>query len=93
MVKAEDLIREQENKDKLKKDIFKKIYKKVEKKIIQSSSVNLYNCWYDIPEFILNAPLYSFNDCKKYIIKKLEKNGFKYKMLNNTIILISWEKS
>lgn len=92
MVKAEELIREQLAKDKLKKESYKKVYKKLEKKIIQSSSVNLYYCWYDIPEFIINTPLYSLVDCKIYLAEKLKKNGFKSTMLTNTVILVSWNK-
>ena len=92
MVKAEELIREQLAKDKLKKESYKKVYKKLEKKIIQSSAVNLYYCWNDIPEFIINTPLYSLNDCKIYLSEKLKKNGFTFTMLTNTVILVSWNK-
>ena len=35
------------------------------KKITQSSNVNLYQCWYEIPEFILGLPLYSFESSTK----------------------------
>ena len=92
MVKASDLIKEQEERVKLKKKIYKKIYKKVEKKIIQSSNVNLFDCWFQIPEFMINIPLYNIDYCKKYIVNKLASNGFKSELLSSNIIFISWQQ-
>ena len=59
MVKASELVKEQKEREKIKTKIYKKIYKKVEKKIVQSSGVNLYKCWFQIPEFMINFPLYN----------------------------------
>lgn len=92
MVKAEDLIKEQEEKTNMRKEYYKKVYKRVEKKIVQVNSVNESQCWYEIPEFILGIPLYSFEDCKQYLINRLQKNGFKTNMLNNNTIFIDWSK-
>jgi hypothetical protein len=90
MVKASDLIKEQTERDKKKNIIYKKIYKRIEVKVQQASLANLYECWYEIPEFILNLPLYNLEDCKIYIINKLKKNGFKTgEYINN--IWISWK--
>jgi hypothetical protein len=92
MVKAEDLIKEQQEKIEIRKKCYKKVYKRIENKIVQVNSVNESQCWYEIPEFILGIPLYSFDDCKKYIIEKLKKNGFKTTMINDNVILIDWSK-
>uniref|UniRef100_A0A6C0J5P2 Uncharacterized protein n=1 Tax=viral metagenome TaxID=1070528 RepID=A0A6C0J5P2_9ZZZZ len=90
MVKAFELVKEQKERDKLKKKIYKKIYINVEKKIVQSSGVNLYKCWFQIPEFLINYPLYNVNDCNQYIISKLKNNGFQTELLAKNIIFISW---
>lgn len=92
MVKASDLIKEQKKKDELKKKTYKKIYHKVEKKILMASSVNSYYCTYEIPNFILGLPLYTWADCKSYIVEKLKKNGFKVKDYSVNVIIISWQK-
>lgn len=89
MVKAADLVKEQDERQKSKKIIFKKIYKRIEAKIKLASLANLYECSYDIPAFILNLPLYNIEHCKQYIMKKLNKNGFKTNIINNNIC-ISW---
>lgn len=90
MVRAEDLIKNQQERIENKKKIYKKIYKRIEKKIKMCSSFNLYKCWYEIPEFILNIPLYSTNDCMEYLNEKFKKNGFKTESQNN-LIIVSWE--
>lgn len=90
MVKASDLVKEQQEKDKNRRKVFKTIYKRIETKISQSSNMNLYECWYEIPEFILNIPLYKLNECKQYLTDKLKSDGFHIKWQNN-IILISWK--
>tara|TARA_A100000164_G_C21259919_1_gene475258 strand:- start:194 stop:472 length:279 start_codon:yes stop_codon:yes gene_type:complete len=90
MVKASELVKEQKEREKIKKKIYKKIYKKVEKKIVQSSGVNLYKCWFQIPEFMINFPLYNVNDCNQYIMNKLKQNGFETELLAKNIIFISW---
>ncbi len=93
MVKAEDLINEQKEREKIKEKIYKKIYKKVETKIVQSSSMNLYECWYQLPEFIFNIPLYNLDGCKHYLKHKLKNDGFTVYFTNENIIVISWNKS
>lgn len=92
MVKASDLVKQQEEKDKKKKIIYKKIYERIEHKITHASQINLYECWYEIPEFILNIPLYNLESCKQYILHKLKKNEFNTSIVNNNVIWISWKK-
>ena len=92
MVKAQDLINEQKSRDKHKETIYKKIYKKVEIKIIQSSAMNLYECWYQLPEFLFNIPLYNLEGCKHYLENKLKRDGFSVYFANINTIVISWMK-
>lgn len=90
MVKAQDLIDNQKEREKIKYKTFSKIYDNIEKKIRLASSINLYYVWYEIPEFIIGFPLYNLEECKQYIIKQTNKNGFKTEEFNGNIILITW---
>jgi len=92
MVKADDLINAQKQREKHKEVIYKKIYKKVETKIIQSSAMNLYECWYQLPEFLFNIPLYDLEGCKYYLENKLKRDGFSVYFININTIVISWMK-
>lgn len=89
MVKANDLIKEQENKHKQKNKIYKKVFSLVEKKIKLASYYNMCYVYYELPIIIILEPRYNLEECKKYIIKKLKKNGFKIKVMNNNL-LIGW---
>ena len=90
MVTADELVQEQSERNLKRRKYFKKVYKMVERRIIDSSKINLYQCYYDIPHFIINVPIYSMDECRKYIIDKLKKNGFKVNILSENRIIISW---
>jgi len=90
MIKANDLILIQKERDEKKYITYNKIYNNIEKKIKLSSDTNHYYTWYQIPEFLIGLPFYDLSDCKKYIIETLNDNGFKISSYDNNLILISW---
>jgi hypothetical protein len=90
MVKAQDLINSQKEREKIKYKTFSKIYSNIEKKISLASSSNFYYVWYEIPEFIMGFPLYNLDECKTIVVKQLKDNGFDIEEFNNNIILIKW---
>lgn len=92
MVTAGELFKEQKEREEKRKKIFKKVYKLVERRIVEASKINSYQCYYEIPNFVMNVPLYSLEDCKDYIIDKLKKNDFKVQLISENMILISWGK-
>ena len=66
---------------------------KLEKRIIIANSANHNSIWFEIPEFILGIPIYNVKECNNYLQKKLEKNGFSSKFLNQTYLYVDWSKS
>ena len=90
MVKACDLIKQQKEREDRKFLTFEKVFKLVEKKICFASSGNFYTTWYQIPTFLIGLPLYSVDDCAKYITNKLNKNGFETEIVKPDIIVIKW---
>ena len=90
MVKADKLIKEQKEREDRRHDTYNKILEKIEKKIVFASNANYYYTWYSIPEFIIGLPLYSLSDCKNYIIKKLNDNGFDTEFYEPNLLFIKW---
>jgi hypothetical protein len=90
MVKAQDLIKTQKEREKIKYKTFSKIYSNIEKKITIASSSNFYYVWYEIPEFIIGFPLYNVAECKTVVVKQLKDNGFNIEEFDNNIILVTW---
>ena len=92
MVTASELLKEQKQRKKQKEKTFKKIYKNLEKRIIIANSANHSSIWFEIPEFILGVPIYKVNECKEYLQKKLEKNGFSSKFFDPKYLSIDWSQ-
>ncbi len=90
MVKADELIKQQKEREERKKDTFDKIYVHIEKKIITASAGDYYYTWYQIPEFLVGLPMYSVDECQKYIQKKLQTNGFETEFFEPNLIHIKW---
>lgn len=90
MVTASDLLKEQNERKRRTEKTYRKIYKYVEKKIIECNNINLNKCYYEIPAFVLNLPFYSIDECKQYIIKKLQANEFNVTDMGGKVILVQW---
>jgi uncharacterized protein (DUF302 family) len=90
MVKADDLIKIQKEREKIKFITFDKIYINIEKRVIKASATNFYYIWFEIPCYIIGCPQYNFNDCKEYLINKLMENGFIVEFYEPNILLITW---
>ena len=90
MVKAQDLINMQKEREKIKFKTFNKVFDTIEKKIIIASSSNFYYVWYQVPQYIIGEPLYNSNECTEYIIKKIKSNGFEVENYEPNILLVSW---
>ena len=91
MVKIDEILKEQHDRNKNKEKMYKKIYKLAERKIIECSKVNNKGCYFSIPIFLINIPTYSSNDCKIYLINKLQNDGFKITDYDDSTIYISWD--
>jgi hypothetical protein len=90
MVNADELIKEQKCREDRKYITFDKIYHMVENKIRVASACNNYYTWYQVPEFLVGSPLYSYLECKEYIRNKLIKSKFEIELYPPNILLIKW---
>ena len=90
MVKANDLVKRQENKENKKYITFTKIYNNIEKKIIKASERNLYYTYYQIPQILIGFPTYSIKECYSYIDNKLKNDGFNTEEYMDNTIIIYW---
>lgn len=91
-VKASDLIKSFEKKQDRKKISFDVILNRCETFIKRHVMVHNLNCFFEIPEFVIGYPLYSLEECVRYIYEKLIHNGFYVKYYFPNILYISWNK-
>ena len=78
--------------DECQKSTFRNILECVENDIKQSAkTTGAHSCCVRVPAFMYGAPLYSLDDCLRYVIRKLSKKGFSITHLYESTLLISWE--
>tara|TARA_A100001015_G_C14974281_1_gene706530 strand:+ start:582 stop:1010 length:429 start_codon:yes stop_codon:yes gene_type:complete len=68
-------------------DILKKLHNRIK---YHAKNEKTY-CFFQIPEFIIGVPLYNTDDLKEYLIKSLQKDGFKYMYIEPNWLFVSWE--
>ncbi len=90
MIKAEDLIKEQSERENRKFIVYDKIYKLVEKKIYLASKGDNYYLWFQIPEFLIGSPSYCLKECSIHIQSNLKNNGFNTDFYDPNLLLINW---
>ena len=90
MVKATELIKQQQERENRKYITYKKIYEQVEKKIALASSANNYYTWYQVPEILIGLPTYNLKDCLTFLNDMLKKDGFIIDNYQPNILYISW---
>jgi len=90
MINANNLIKQQQERELRKLLTFEKIYSRVEKTINSASLGNFFYTWYEIPEFIVGLPLYSLPDCIAYIQNKLLENNFNSNLIGSNVLIITW---
>lgn len=90
MINIEKLKKDAEEKKKYKKKCFKKILEMCLSKIEIVAKTDTTNTWYEIPVFVFGYPSYKIEEASKYVMKKLEENGFKVFFLKPNIIFINW---
>jgi len=90
MVNVKDLHKENKIQEDENKKLYKKIYKLLETNIVSNNKKNVCECYFEVSLFYFGMPLYSIDDCVKYIKKKLVKNGFKVEILGKNGIHVKW---
>jgi hypothetical protein len=70
---------------------FDDILKKLHNRVTYHAKNEKTYCFFQIPEFIIGVPLYNIDDLKEYLIKSLQKDGFKYMYIDPNWLFVSWE--
>ena len=78
--------------NKFREGIYTKILNRIHKRIkyVSKQKKNNKFCAYIIPEFILGYPRYDIYECTKFIMEKLDENGFKLKYTHPNMLWITW---
>lgn len=85
------LKKQEKERRKIREKCFDNIKNMALKKIELVAKTGLTNCvLFRVPMFILGEPSYDIKQCTNYLIKKLEKRGFKAILFQEIDLLIYW---
>jgi hypothetical protein len=90
MINVNDLHREQENRNSLKKKTYEKIIEDLGRVIRNRSRLGQKECFLSVPAFVIGKPLYNIRQATKYVIYKMRKNGFEVYDGGSNEIYVSW---
>ena len=74
-----------------RKQYFTTVLEKCHSKIRRASEKELYECIYDVPEFVVGLPVYKITDCIIFLFENLKENGFNVKYHYPKFLYISWK--
>ena len=83
----------QENRRRIKKEIYVEIYKQVSRKILKAVEINQKQIFFTVPVFIIGYPLFDRTAAFNYIKRQLELSKFDTVSVNDFELHISVTKS
>ena len=71
--------------------LYKKVLNRIYRKIEQTSNSYQTSLFYQIPEYIFGIPRYNIIETSKYIVAKLQEQGYVVVYTPPNFIFVSWE--
>jgi hypothetical protein len=94
MLKARDVIQEQENQRERRmsamRPVLAQIYAQIKKQAIHASDAPY--IVFEIPKFVFGYPLFKLAEAREYLLETLTQSGFSVWPVNNEYLLIMWAK-
>jgi hypothetical protein len=94
MLKARDVIQEQENQRERRmsamRPVLAQIYAQIKKQAIHSPDAPY--LVFEVPKFVFGYPLFKLTEAREYLLTTLTESGFNVWPVNNDYLLISWSK-
>jgi hypothetical protein len=72
-------------------ECYEKVLDICHKKIVLNSEKKKTRFFYEVPEYLFGYPVFDLNDCIKFLIDSLTKNGFLAVYYFPKFIYISWD--
>lgn len=90
MLKADDVKCLDNQRKKMKKELYTKIYETFSKKIKMAASLHQTSVVVPVPGFMFGYPAYDQRKATLYLKRQLELNGFEATLVSDTDIYVSW---
>ena len=90
MISIEDVLKIDEKKKQIKKEIYMKIYEQFSTKIKQSVELGHKQLFMPIPYFLIGYPVFDRAAAAKYIARQFTLGGFQVQLVSEFDIYVNW---
>ena len=90
MISIEDVLKIDEKKKQIKKEIYMKIYEQFSTKIKQSVELGHKQLFMTIPYFLIGYPVFDRAAAAKYIARQFTLGGFQVQLVSEFDIYVNW---
>ena len=91
MIHVSELHKDQDNRNDIKKTTFNKILEDMSRVVKRRAQMGHKECYLTVPVFTIGRPLYNVRQATKYVIHKMEKNGFTVNDQGTNTLFVSWK--
>jgi len=92
MVTVDELRVIENNRNKIKKEIYTKIYNQFSRKIKHMAELSQKQTFLKVPVVVVGYPTYNTRSAGVYLKRQLELGGFKVNLISDSELHVSWEK-
>ena len=92
MININDILKIDEKKNLIKKEIYTKIYEQFSSKIKQSVELGHKQVFLTIPMFLIGYPVFDRSAACRYIARQFTRGGFTVQCITDFDLYVSWPK-
>ena len=90
MIRIDDVIKIDDKRKQIKKEIYTKIYEQFSSKIKQSVELGYKQLFMTIPHFLIGSPVFDRAAAARYIARQFKLGGFTVQLVSEFDIYVSW---
>src|SRR6056300_2046408 len=93
MISINDVVKIDDKKKKIKKEIYTKIYEQFSAKIRQSVELGHKQVFLTVPVILIGYPVFDRSAAARYIARQFELGGFVVQLMGDHDVYVSWNVS
>lgn len=91
MIRIDDIVKIDEKRKQIKKEIYKKIYEQFSSKIKQSVEFGNKQIFLTVPAFLIGYPAFDRAQAARYVARQFTLGGFMVRIVSDFEIYVSWQ--
>ena len=90
MINIKDIAKIESKRKEVKKEIYTKIFEQFSRKIKQTVELGQKQLFLSVPSFLMGYPTFDRTKAKLYLIRQLERSGFKVTSTGDYELYVTW---